>query len=354
MIVSHIDPDALSSHAAAKGFRALCEGDTVLAREKYSEAGKILESGAARIESGPEKNLLRFLAASQYYHGGDYQRAKRIVDRTKPMYLSESDREKFEAFRKDVDERADPEYPLRIRAAVFSARKTERWDAAIELLQRHPYVLERSALAWTRADLCLRSGRIKAAVLFSADAIRFSNYHPTPVFLRAGAGTFLKLHKKADEAAEFLRLVLDKQPTALDLVAVATDLYDKMKQGQADAGFELLRLIDVAQQEFAQLPLETTSDLDVRLCMAHGYLLAAITADRLRSRQEAIRYVDTGKVVAPPGLVADIFRLLGASAEGHWIHDPEIGKQLDSVTSQLGFRQLTIEEDYSSKASIAA
>lgn len=65
MIVSRIDPEARSTLAAAEGFRALSVGDTVLARQKYTEAGAILEAGAKETTALPEKNLLRFLRSTR-------------------------------------------------------------------------------------------------------------------------------------------------------------------------------------------------------------------------------------------------------------------------------------------------
>lgn len=354
MIVSRIDPEARSTHASAKGFRALCEGDTALAREKFAEAGKILEDGAAHTESAPEKNLLRFLAASQYYHGGEYQRANRIVQRTKPKYLSQYDREKFEQFRKDVEERADSSYAFRLRKAVFDYRAQGRVEDAIRLLQDHPYVLERSALAWTRADLCLRSGRIKAAVLFSADAVRFSDFHPEPVFLRAGAATFLKSLGKPAEAVEFLQLVQSKEPTALDLVAVGVALYDRFQKGDLSVGPELLRLLDLARQDFARLPSRTVSDPDVRDYMAHGHLLAAITADALQGREQAMKYVEAGEALAVHRVIVDVFRHVRAVADTVWLHTPEITAQLATISPGLDSRWQQTEEFAFSKESTAA
>ena len=50
-------------------------GDTDRARACYLEAGKLIEASIANERKQSEKHLLRFLAASQYYHGGHYEKA---------------------------------------------------------------------------------------------------------------------------------------------------------------------------------------------------------------------------------------------------------------------------------------
>lgn len=354
MTVSRIDPEARSTHAAAKGFRALCEGDTLLARQKYTEAGEILEAGSKHDLPAADKHLLRFLAASQYYHGGEYRRAATLAARINRGHLRPGHRPKLDQFRKDVEERADTGYAKRIREAVLGCWMRRQVDEAIRLLQDHPYVFGRAELARIRFDLCLRSGRVKAAVLFSADANRFSNFHPTPVFLRAGAATFLKTLGKPAEAAEFLQLVQAKEPTALDLVAVCSDVYLRLVKGDLTAGTDVVQLIDLAHREFAQFPPHTVADPDVRNFMTHGYLMAAIAADVLTGRQEAMKYVEAGEELATPGIFTAIFRNLRAAADGVWIHSPEITAQLTSISARLDSRLDEVEQSALSKELTAA
>jgi hypothetical protein len=325
VIVSRIDPNAMSTHAAAKGFRALCEGDTVLARVKYGEAGHILEAGAAQTQSAPEKNLLRFLAASQYYHGGDYQRALRVVRRTKPKYLSESDREKFEAFRKDVEERADAGYVARIAGAVRAAWQERRIDDAIKLLQRHPYIVERAELAWQRAVLCSVSGRLKAAALFSADAVRFSGSHPAVLILRAGMPLASQETRSEADAVELARLLLEHSPTPLDWLTASVVLFPNVRDGDLAAGVELLRRFERARAEFPGLSAATAHDQDIRSWMCHGFFVAVLTADRLNGREAALALLTEAETFGPSGNYADIFRTLRAD-NGEWFKSPEVQK----------------------------
>lgn len=352
MIVSRIDPEARSTHAAAKGFRALCEGDTEVARQKYTEAGEILERGSKHDLPAADKHLLRFLAASQYYHGGEYQRAKALVAKVNAGHLRPGHRGTLNQLRKDVEERADAGYAKRIREAVVHCWMSRQSDEAIRILQAHPYVFERAALARIRFDLCLRLGRIEAAVLFSADANRFSSFHPVPVFVRAGAATFLKSLGKPAEATAFLQLVKTKEPTALDWVAVCSDLYTKLERGKGDSsvGWELLRLMDLAQEDFDRLPANTAADSDVRICMAHGYLLAAIAADLLKGRQEAMKYVDAGESLTAHEVFTEIFRKLRTAADEFWFHSPEVTAQLAKISIQLDSRHEQAEQSTLSTA----
>lgn len=325
MIVSRIDPEARSTHAAAKGFRALCEGDTVLAREKYAEAGEILERGSKRDVPAADKHLLRFLAASQYYHGGEYQRAAKLVAKINRGHLRPGDRPTLDQFRKDIEERADPQYPARVRLAVFAAWKQGRWDAGIDLLQRHPFVVERSMLAWLRADLCCMSGRLKAAALFSADAIRFSSFHPTPVVLRAGAPLVLEFRGRGPEAAQYIELILEHAPTPLDWVTAAAALLPDVQRSDVAAAEELLRRFERARSVFPSLPATTAHDPDVRSWMSHGFFLAVLTTDQLKGREAALTLLGEAEAFGPTGVYIDIIRIL-RSDNGEWLKKPEVLK----------------------------
>lgn len=337
---------------AAEGSRALSEGDTILARQKYTEAGDILKKASEATRKSAAKQHLRFLAASQYFRGGEYAKAIKVCRRVDCGHLPVADQRLFDDFYRTVKARTDPNYLQRLRSTVHSMREKGEAERAIELLKDNPYIWERSWLAWTRTDLCLRSGQIKAAVLFSADAVRFSNFHPKLVFLRAGASTFLNSIGKSDEATEFLRLVQSKEPTALDWVAVCYDLYDKLEQGKGDpdAGRELLRLMDLAQLGFTQLPADTVADTDVRNAMAHGFLLAAIAADLLRSRQEAMKYVNAGEELQAHQIISEIFRRLRVAADEVWIHSPDLALQLAKISIQLDSRRDQAEQSMLSTA----
>lgn len=70
MILPHSEADANPTNSAAEGHMALGQGDIERARACYLEAGKMIEASISNERKQSEKHYLRFLAASQYYHGG--------------------------------------------------------------------------------------------------------------------------------------------------------------------------------------------------------------------------------------------------------------------------------------------
>jgi hypothetical protein len=340
MTVFRIDRDAHSTHAAAKGFRALCEGDTVLARQKYTEAGEILERGSKADVPAADEHLLRFLAASQYYHGGEYQRAKAVAAKVNAGHLRPGHRELLSQFHEDVNERADAGYAKRVQKAVFDAWTTGRWDVAIKLLQDHPYAVERSLMAWTRSDLCYMQGQLKAAALFSADAVRFAHCGPTAVYLRA-AGALRFYEPARDRAAnEYTNLLLTHNPTALDYVTACVFRFERLKGGDRVSGEELLRLFDQALTAFDKLPVVTKADAAVRGYMAHGYLLASLTLSAFGEARRAEQFAETGVQLGPFPQFAHVYRaVLDQPGVGYdrWAKELSVAS-LSSLENQNGRR----------------
>jgi tetratricopeptide (TPR) repeat protein len=317
MIVSRIDPEARSTSAAAEGFRALAAGDTVLAKQKYTEAGAILKRGASGTAAPPEKNLLRFLAATQYYHAGAYRQALHLCERIRVRHLSAPDRERFESFRKSVEARSSTEYPVRIRLAVVNCWAQGQTQEALKLLQDHPYVMERSALAWIRADLCYKARQWRLAALFYADAIRFADAHPTPLFLCATGALSLHTAGRRDDAWEYTQQLLEIAPTALNLVTASTLRYHRLIEGNLEVGRELLELFERAKQQWQQLPDRTKADRDAHAFMAFGYLVAATAADRMGDRTRAVQLCQEAIAFDPTGESTPAFKgILTASETG--------------------------------------
>jgi tetratricopeptide (TPR) repeat protein len=298
---SSVDPSGRSSRAAGQGFRALAEGDTVLTRQKYTEAGDILAGRAEAARTSADRHLLRYLAASQYYRAGEYKRALRLTHRVERKYLRPPLQPKLDELRKQVEERADAGYARRIREAVINHWKKGEVEAAIKVLQDHPYVLERSALAWFRADLCFQSGKWYEAALFHADSVRFSNSHPDAVFQRA-SGVFALLDSgRSTDATEYVRHLIENEPTALDYVVGFAIRYPDFLRGDRPAGESGLELFAEAEPAFAALPEATQADSGVRAMFAHGYLLAALAADGFGRRAQALELIRSGMNFAPVG-----------------------------------------------------
>lgn len=323
---SSVDPSGRSSRAAGQGFRALCEGDTELARQKYTEAGDVLAGRAEAARRTADKHFLRYLAASQYYRGGEYKRALRLTRRIERAHLPAKHRPKLDEFRKEVEQRAEAGYALRTRAAVLTHRAKGQPGVAIRLLQDHPYVFERAALAGLRGELCYMTKEWYPSALFYSDAVRFSNFHPTPVFLKAMGALRLVSDNRMAEAREYVELFLANEPTPLDLVVVCAVRLTQLLAGDTAAGDDLLRIFDRAAGEYEGLPQTTRADEDVRALMSHGYSRASLAANRLGDHPRGLRYAEAGLTFFPAGPDASTFRAVLAH---------HLGSQVERQTEQF-------------------
>ena len=133
--------------------------------------GKI-EKSIANVRKQSEKHFLRFLAASQYYHGGHYEKALALGRKIEARFLSGSACLLFPQFMKDATARAKPDYVTKTRRTVARLWMRGEYQAIIETFQQHPYVLPAPELAATRALCCEQLKDYRTAALFFGDAWR--------------------------------------------------------------------------------------------------------------------------------------------------------------------------------------
>jgi tetratricopeptide (TPR) repeat protein len=174
MIVSISNLGGEATRAAAEGQGALAVGDLVRAQDRFKEAGEILERKIVGLRKQPEKHLTRFLAASQYYHGGHYQQALTLAQRIETKFLPAAVQPLFRKFLQDAKERASTNYQAEIRKQLMSHFTRKDYRAMIEVLQEHPYILPAGGAAFIRANCCEHLGDYEAAAAFYADAIKWS------------------------------------------------------------------------------------------------------------------------------------------------------------------------------------
>ena len=114
--------DDKATQEAALGAHALGVGDTLSASRHYSEAGRILEGESSIAREAPKRDLLRFLAASQYFHAGNYVRAQKLARRVEERFLREQYKHLLRAFLRDVNERTSTTYVQSVRKRVQELR----------------------------------------------------------------------------------------------------------------------------------------------------------------------------------------------------------------------------------------
>jgi tetratricopeptide (TPR) repeat protein len=271
--------------AAAEGQAALGVGDTPLARRKFAEAGGALEREMKIRHGGGEKQLLRFLAATQYYKGGDYKKAQELAEKIDARVLPKNVRALFPQFLKDAHARASPEYARGVRRALYSLWLAQQTPAAIALLQEHPYVVDAPSLAFMRATLCDRLPDYRAAALFFAAASRYASEVESPEIALISAATPLMLlsQGRVAEARECVEHRLELLPTAVTCVTAILVGYHQLirvpPEERQKCSEGLLPFVERAWLAYRNLPGEQQNYADMRADMraylAFGFEIAA-------------------------------------------------------------------------------
>lgn len=166
MTLSLMDRDGRSTIASAEGQAALAAGNTVRAREKFAEAGSFLEEDIGNVRKQSEKHLLRFLAATQYFKGGEYAKALKLSQMIEQRLLPKNVRSLFPTFMKDVRSRASIGYESDVKSQLKASLSRKEYIQIIGLLQEHPFILPPETMAYLRGIACQELGNHRAALLF--------------------------------------------------------------------------------------------------------------------------------------------------------------------------------------------
>jgi tetratricopeptide (TPR) repeat protein len=213
MTLSLVDRDGRSTIAAAEGQAALASGDTPRAREKFAEAGAILEQQLPNARKQAEKHLVRFLAASQYYKGGDYQKALALCNKVEARLLPPQVRPLFPRFQQDVRSRSAPTYDSGVRRELLDLWRAKQYERILEVLQEHPYVLSPGALAFVRAVVCEELKDDRAAAVFYVDARRYGLQEPGVIATTVALPLTPAHQGRLEEAREYVRHQLEPTGT---------------------------------------------------------------------------------------------------------------------------------------------
>ena len=127
---------------------ALVKGEVALAKAKHAEAGEILERIAAGTNRAADKQFYRFLAATEYYKGGHYQRALTLAKKIQPASLAADVRSLFSKFMEDAKKRSSPNYEEQMRVILNKLQLAGKQKEMLVLFQNHPYLfaIERAQL----------------------------------------------------------------------------------------------------------------------------------------------------------------------------------------------------------------
>jgi tetratricopeptide (TPR) repeat protein len=210
-----------ASIEAALGSHALGIGDTVSASEHYREAGRILKAESTAQQKSEKKARLRFLAASQFFHGGDYKQARKLARRTDEGLLPAEVRHLLKPFVRDVESRAAPDYVKTMRVKLVSLGVHGQVAEAIGLLKSHPYVLDRTELSYARAYLCEEMQRYVAAAVFYGRAIKFDPEKAYLPYVSVAYPLWLPSVGKLDEAWNYIQIQLKEIAHPITVIAAS-------------------------------------------------------------------------------------------------------------------------------------
>jgi tetratricopeptide (TPR) repeat protein len=285
------DQAGRSTVAAAEGDAALSVGDTQRAREMYAEAGEILEREMRSIRDGETVQLLRFLAASQFYRGGHYRRALDLAEKIRESELPAGSQHLLPRFMRDVKDRATSVYEARELERLQTLWTAKDYAGIIATLQEHPYVLSPADLAFVRAVCCETLGKYRPAVLFFANAYRRSQNNPAVLAALAPLPLNLPGQGRLQEAWEYVQAQLELFPNAVSYALASILCNKRARQAEGDARVRLYKeqaqYFDRAREEFARLPAGHQCHPEIKEVMGLGYEVAVLALHRSGNEQAA-------------------------------------------------------------------
>jgi tetratricopeptide (TPR) repeat protein len=310
MISSLGHPDGAATIAAAEGQVALAAGDTARAREKFSEAGTILERNVAQARKQSDKHFVRFLAASQYYKAGRYGKGLAICKKIQAKLLPPAVRPLFPAFSRDVRSRSRPGYEKRTRRELLNLWLTRQYSRLLEVLQEHPYVLPPGGLAFIGAVACEGLKGYRGAAVFYRDALKFGPRDLELIFSAAALPLTLPQEGRLDEAWEYARQQLEWIPHPVTYVSASLVCFHR---ASAAVGPEERRRLlqeqvhyfEETRRSFGGLPPDQQNHPQLRGYVALCYEAAAFGLLRLGDRRRAKEVCD------------DVIRF-GPNSSGPW------------------------------------
>jgi hypothetical protein len=274
-LLGTIDKDGATGSLAAQGQAALMNGDTTTAKQKYTEAGMILEGklvGASRAE----RDMVRFLAASQFYYGGEYQKALKLAERVQEANLPDAVRQLFPTFFRSVKRRATPGYAQSTRNQLSKLWLGSDLEAVNRLLQEHPYVIEPAGIAYIRVYVCGKAGDYRASVAFALTAIRLRRDVELDAIIGAVAVLLdVSSNHQRTKSLEYSTYLAKEVPHTVTFAAAAL-VHAISAKDTVDSGVlgdAAVRYYDQAQTAFQHMPIAWQKDPEVR-----GILIAAYQA----------------------------------------------------------------------------
>jgi tetratricopeptide (TPR) repeat protein len=287
------DPATL---AAAEGEAALGVGDTALARQKHAEAGAILERQMSAAYKGADKQLLRFLAATQYYRGGHYQKALELANKIQARLLRKDIRALLPQFLRDAKLRSSPGYETGVRKTLHKAWLGGEYQRALELFQEHPYVVDPGRLAFLRATLCERLGEYRAAAIFFARALRTSLDDVDLLITTVTLPLRLSAEGRLAEAWEYAQHQVELFPHTVTFLTASIVSFHRALSGKAEERKllfeETLRFLNKAWENYLRLSEVARQHPAILDYLDIGFEVGAVACIKAQDKDSAQQIVE--------------------------------------------------------------
>jgi tetratricopeptide (TPR) repeat protein len=216
------DTKGEAAKLSSQAEKARMFGNMREASELHARAGKVLEADVVNKIKRADKDVIRFLAATQYYLGGHYAKAEEVCRKIQGNKLHERERSLYPTFLKAVHERAKPDYVRRIRKQIECNHENGNYEQILDLLKEHLYVIpDDGMLAAVRGFCCERLKKYDIAALFFSDALRKSPDNDNLVVYSATAPLQLVPEKHLADAWAFANDLLAKIPHPLTYLAAS-------------------------------------------------------------------------------------------------------------------------------------
>jgi tetratricopeptide (TPR) repeat protein len=291
-----IDQDGRATVLAAEAQAALSSGDTQLANQKYREAGEVLERRIGMHRKRSEQDVIRFLAATQYYKGGHYRKALSLCRQIQRNLLENQIASLFTQFSLDANERAAADYIPRVREKLLQAARTEDSGRLLSLLQDHPYVLSRDDMAFLRAAASENLGNYDAATVFFADAIRWRPDDPTLVVSAAAKAFTSPLEGPPAKVWEYTKMLVKAVPHAATLAAASFVCFRRATEATGEErrliSNEQIRYFQDAWQSYKTLPIDEANNQELSKIMHLALIAGAISLFRQGDHKRARELCD--------------------------------------------------------------
>lgn len=303
-IPTNIDPHGEAQYFAGMAGRAILFGDTRQARELHEKAGRVYEADVLNRRKRSDKDALRYLAATQYYHGGLYDKALQLCRKIQANLLPNRYRKNYAEFLKAVHERAEQKYVEKMREQVKQHLRKGEYQQGLDLLKEHQYIEDEADLAFIRGHCCEQLGKYEVAAIFFADFVRKSPENLGLVLLSTTGPLGLIANNNINEVWIYTQALLDKLSHPLTYLTASVVRYMQALRTAEDTAKhvffeEQLRLFQEAEQRFSQLPTGGQRDALWRELMRLGFAQAIIAYRNIGQMANGEATLDRALVFAP-------------------------------------------------------